>query len=222
MFQFLLWLLFSDGTHNLQGQPSVILNVKMMWIFGITLLDFLLIKWTVDATGAFPPSVWLLGVRMRLSRGLPVNTDQKEPWTVKKGNERPKQHAGSIWDGRNELSNADLLLFLPRVCGPRWRMPDPGRRRSKRWWRAQRVAAASGSSCGPSSARRTWCSGLPVRSWRRRPTRLWLRRKSVKFTRTSFPSSLQKRWVLDEEGSPQFCLTFSTISMQDWSKRASD
>lgn len=155
-----------------------------------------------------PPPVWLLGARMRLSRGPPVNTDQKEPWTVKKGNERPQQHAGSIWDGLNELSNANLLLFLLRVCGPRWRTPDPGRRRSKRWWRARRVAAASGSSCGPSSARRTWCSGLPVRSWRRRPTRLWSRRKSVKFTRTSFPSSLQKRWGSDEEGSPQFCLTF--------------
>lgn len=129
---------------------------------------------------------------------------------------------GQSLDGLNELSNADLLLFLLRVCGPRWRTPDPGRRRSKRWWRAQRVAAASGSSCGPSSARRTWCSGLPVRSWRRRPTRLWLRRKSVKFTRTSFPSSPQKRWGLDEEGSPQFCLMFSTSSVQDWSQRAND
>lgn len=142
------------------------------------------------------PSVWLLGVRMRRSRGPLVNGEQREPWTVKKGNEGPQWDANSVL---KEFINYGLLHPPPLVCGPRWRTPAPGRRRSKRWWRARWVAAVSGSSCGRSSARRTWCSGLPVRSWRKRPTRLWLRRKSVRYTRTSSPSSLQKRWGFDEE-----------------------
>lgn len=172
-----------------------------------------MIKGIVDASGAFLPSVWLFGARTRLSRGRPVNTDQREPWTVRKGNERSQQGAESIWDVLNEWSNSDLFLFLLRVCGPRSRTPAPGPRRSKRWWRAQRAAAASGSSCGRSSARRTWCSGSPVRSWRRRPTRLWLRRKSVRYTRTSSPSSLQKRCGFDEEGRSQFCLTLCSRAL---------
>lgn len=155
------------------------------------------------------PSVWLFGARMRLSRGPLVSTDQREPWTVKKGDEGSQQDAESIWDVLIEWGNSDFSLFLLPVCEPHWRTPAPGRHRSKRWWRVRRVAAASGSSCRPSSARRTWCSGWPARSWTRRPTRLWLRRKSVKYTRTSSPSSLPRRWGFDEEGSTHFCLTFA-------------
>lgn len=182
---------------------------------GETVAAFLwMTKWTVDASGAFSPSVWLLGARTRLSRGPLVNNDQREPWTVKKGKQGSQQDAESIWDVPDELSNPGLWLLLLRVCGPHLRTPAPGRHRSKGWWRAQRVVAASGISCGPSSARRTWCSGLPARIWRRRPTRLWLRRRSVKYTRTSSPSSLRKRWGFDEERSTHFCLTFAALAMQ--------
>lgn len=37
---------------------------------------------------------------------------------MKKGNERPEQHAGSIWDGLNELSNADFVALSPPSLRP--------------------------------------------------------------------------------------------------------
>lgn len=90
-----------------------------------------------------------------------------------------------------------LLFFfvVPSVRGRLWKRPAPGPRPLRRWWRARRGAAASGSSCGRSSARRTWCSGWPARSWRRKPIRPWSRRRFVKYTRISSPSFPRKRWA---------------------------
>lgn len=62
-----------------------------------------IIKGSFDVKGTYFPSVWLLGVRMRRSRGPLVNAEQRDPWTVKKGNERPQQDAVMMrW--KNEIS----------------------------------------------------------------------------------------------------------------------
>lgn len=165
--------------------------------------------------------VWLFGTRTRQYRGQQSSAGRREPLTVKTGNDRAPwpfqdtfQHNVPSLREFNNNEPTHPLLFCLSVWSPLWKTLAPGRCHLKGWWRVQRVAAASGSSCGQSSARRTWCSGSPARTSKRRPTRLWWRRKSVKSTRTSSRSFPRKRWAT-EAGSA--CCYVYNAEMIWWS-----
>lgn len=133
---------------------------------------------------------------MKPYKGLRLSPGRKETLIVKKGITPHKNHK-QVW--RIFVKIKHSWIFPAR--SPLWRTLAPGQCHLKGWWKAQLAEAASGSSWGQSSARRTWCSGSPAKSSKKRQTRLWWRRKSGKYMRTSSPFFPQKRWGLKKDKS---------------------
>lgn len=87
------------------------------------------------------------------------------------------------------------LSTLPSSApNPQWKRSSCGLSPSTSSWGTQRAEMFSGSSCARSTARRTCCSGWPVKTSNRKSTRASLRRKRAPSMKTTFPYYHQKRW----------------------------
>lgn len=140
-------------------------------------------------------SVWLLETKTKQYKGPRLRAGRTKPLIAKKGEKQFSDTESVIllWKF-GDMPTHPLFFYFP-AQSLLWKTLAPGRCHLKGWWKVQPGEAASGSSWEQSSARRTWCSGSPARSSKRRRTRLWWRRKSARSMRTSSPSFPLKRWV---------------------------